>query len=127
MTNKERKPSGLLFSADKLKQLIAENPGLPILVFVGNDTNTGDYTCMSCNYVSAAKGEVLDCAQRIDECKCYTDRDEFEYDVFTVLEGEEQYDKLTDDEFHSIVKHKVAEYDAFWKPCIILYVDRVGY
>lgn len=26
MTNKERKPSGLLHSADELKQLIAENP-----------------------------------------------------------------------------------------------------
>lgn len=126
MTNKERKPSGLLFSADKLKQLIAENPDLPIVMFAGDNANIGDYTCTSCNYVSATKGEVLDCAQRIDECKCYTDRDEFEYDVFTVLEGEEQYDKLTDDEFYSVVKHKVAEYDAFWKPCIILYVDRVG-
>lgn len=126
MTNKERKPGGLLFSADKLKHLIAENPDLPILVFVGSDTTTGDYTVASCNYVSAAKGEVLDCAQRIDECRCYTDRDEFEYDVFTVLQGEEQYDKLTDDEFLSVVKHKVAEYDAFWKPCIVLYVERVG-
>lgn len=126
MTNKERKPSGLLFSADKLKQLIAENPDLPIVVFAGDDTNTGDYTCASCNYVIVAKGEVLDCTQRIDEDKCYTDRDEFEYDVFTVLQEEEQYDKLTDDEFYSVVKHKVAEYDAFWKPCIVLYVARVG-
>lgn len=44
MTNKERKPSGLLHSADELKQLIAENPDLPIVVFAGDDTNTGDYT-----------------------------------------------------------------------------------
>lgn len=34
--------------------------------------------------------------------------------------------KLTDDEFYSVVKDKVAEYDAFWKPCIVLYVERVG-
>lgn len=126
MTNEERKPTDLLHSADELKQLIVENPDLPIVVFAGSDTTTGDYTCASCNYVSAAKGEVLDCAQRIDEDKCYTDRDEFEYDVFAVLQGKEQYDKLTDDEFYSVVKDKVAEYDAFWKPCIVLYVERVG-
>lgn len=40
MTNKERKPSGLLHSADELKQLIAENPDLPILVFAGDNTNS---------------------------------------------------------------------------------------
>lgn len=127
MNNEERKPTGLLHSADELKQLVAENPDLPIVVFAGDDANTGDYTYMSCNYVSATKGEFLDCAQQIDECRCYTDRDDFEDDVYTVLEGEEQYDKLTDDEFDSVVKQKITEYDAFWKPCIILYVDYVGH
>lgn len=127
MTNKERKPTGLLHSADKLKQLISENPDLPILVFAGDNANIGDYAYMSCNYVSAKKGEFLDCEQQIDECKCYTDRDDFEDDVYTVLEGEEQYDKLTNDEFDFVVKHKVAEYDSFWEPCIILYVDYVGH
>ncbi len=33
MTREERKPTGLLHSADELKQLIVENPDLPILVF----------------------------------------------------------------------------------------------
>jgi hypothetical protein len=31
MTREERKPTGLLHSADELKQLIVENPDLPIL------------------------------------------------------------------------------------------------
>ena len=56
-----------------------------------------------------------------------TDRDDFEDDVYTVLEGEERYDDLSDEEFDSVVKQKIAEYDAFWKPCIILYVDYVGH
>lgn len=123
MTNRERKPTGLLHSADELKQLIVENPDLPILVFAGDDSNNGDYPYMSCSHISAEKGEFLDFEQQIDECKCYTDRDDFEDDVYTVLEGEEQYDNLSDEEFDSVVKQKIAEYDEFWKHCIILFVD----
>lgn len=35
MTNDERHPTGLLHSADELRQLIRENPALPLLVFAG--------------------------------------------------------------------------------------------
>lgn len=127
MNNEERKPTGLLHSADELKQLIVENWDLPILVFAGDNANIGDYYYMSCSYIKAYKGEFLDCAQTINDCMCYTDKDDFEDDVYTVLEGEERYDNLSDEEFDSVVKQKIAEYDAFWKPCIILYVDHVGH
>lgn len=123
MTNKERKPSGLLHSADELKQLIAENPDLPIVVFAGDDANIGDYSYMSCSYIKAYKGEFLDCAQTVNDCMCYTDRDDFEEDVANVLAGEEQYRDLPYDEFNSLVERTVNEYDDFWKPCILLLAD----
>lgn len=123
MTREERKPTGLLHSADELKQLIVENPDLPILVFAGDNANSGDYPYMSCSYVSAEKGEFLDCGQQIDECKCYTDRDDFADDVANVLVGEERYRDLSDDEFNALVEQTVNEYDEFWKPCILLHVD----
>lgn len=123
MTNKERKPSGLLHSADELKHLIVENPDLPIVVFAGDDANTGDYGFMSCSCVRAQEGEFLDCKQKIDACKCYTDRDDFEDDVADFLAGEEQYRDLPDDEFNALVEQTVNEYDDFWKPCILLHVD----
>lgn len=126
MTLEERKPTGLLHSADELKQLIVENPDLPILVFAGDDANNGDYSYMSCSYVSAKKGEFLDCRQQIDECKCYTDRDDFEDDVENVLAEEKQYRDLSDDEFNTLVEQTVNEYDDFWKPCILLHVDGQG-
>lgn len=125
--SEERKPTGLLHSADELKQLVVENPDLPILVFAGDYANNGDHPYMSCNHVSVEKGEFLDCEQQIDEGKCYTYRDDFEDDVYTVLEGEERYDYLSVEEFDSVVKQKITEYDEFWKPCIILYVDHVGH
>ena len=127
MTNKERKQTGLLHSTDELKRLILEHQELPILVLAGDNANIGDYGYMSCSRVRAQEGEFLDCKQKIDACKCYTDRDDFEDDVADFLAGEEQYRDLPDDEFNSVVKQKITEYDAFWKPCIILYVDHVGH
>lgn len=35
MTNEERRPTGLLHTADELRQLIRNNPTLPLLVFAG--------------------------------------------------------------------------------------------
>lgn len=123
MTNKERKQTGLLHSADELKRLILEHQELPILVLAGDNANIGDYGFMSCSRVRAQEGEFLDCKQKIDACKCYTDRDDFEDDVANILAGEEQYRDLSDDEFNAVVQQTVNEYDAFWKPCIVLHVD----
>ncbi len=123
MTNKERKQTGLLHSADELKRLILEHQELPILVLAGDNANIGDYGFMSCSRVRAQEGEFLDCKQKIDACKCYTDRDDFEDDVADFLAGEEQYRDLPDDEFNALVERTVNEYDDFWKPCILLLVD----
>lgn len=119
MIPNESKPSGLLHSADELRQLIRENPTLPLLVFAGECANTGDYLYMSCSYIKAYKGEFLDCAQTLNDCMCYTDRYEFEEDLAnTLTDGD-----YTDEEFDTLMKEKVAEYDPYWKPCIILKVD----
>lgn len=72
MTNDEHRPTGLLHTADELRQLIRNNPTLPLLVFAGEEANSGDYT---------------------------------------------------DEEFDALVKKAIAEYDPYWKPCIILNVD----
>lgn len=112
-----------IYSADELKRLILEQQELPILVLAGDNANIGDYGFMSCSRVRAQEGEFLDCKQKIDACKCYTDRDDFEDDVADFLAGEEQYRDLPDDEFNSLVERTVNEYDDFWKPCILLLVD----
>lgn len=90
-------------------------------VLVGNDATyqfTGTYVVKR-----GQEGEFLDCKQKIDACKCYTDRDDFEDDVADFLAGEEQYRDLPDNEFNAIVERTVNEYDDFWKPCILLLVD----
>lgn len=69
MTNDERRPTGLLHSADELRQLIRENPTLPLIVFAGEEANSGDYSYMSCSYVKAYKGEYLDCSQSVNDIR----------------------------------------------------------
>ncbi len=124
MTNDERRPTGLLHSADELRQLIRENPTLPLLVLAGEEANIGDYSYMCCSYIKAYKGEFLDCAQTVNDCMCYTDRDEFEEAVADSLADVDYTDvDYTDEEFDALVKKTVAEYDPYWKPCIILNVD----
>jgi hypothetical protein len=74
---------------------------------------------MSCSYVKAYKGEYLDCSQSVNDCMCFTDRDEFEEAVADSLADR----NCTDEEFDALVKKEMAEYDPYWKPCIILNVD----
>ena len=119
MTNDERRPTGLLHSADELRQLIRQNPTLPLIVFAGENANSGDYSYMSCSYIKAYTGEYLDCAQTVNDCMCFTDRDEFEEAIADSL-GDTN---CTDEEFDALVKKKMAEYDPYWESCIILYVD----
>lgn len=119
MTDFERRPSELLTASDELRQLIIENPGLPLLVFAGEDANCGDWRYMSCSSCIAGKGEFLDCMQEINEERCYTDRDDFQEDLedfYADFDG-------NDEEFEKFVKNKLMEYEPYWRDCIIFYVN----
>ena len=104
--------TGLLQSTTLLRKLIIENPDLPLLVFAGEEANIGDWSYMSCSYVTARIGEYLDCMQEVNECRCYTDRADFEDDF-----------KGTDEEWDEYLSKELAKYDPYWTECIILHVD----
>lgn len=116
----ESRPTELLTSTDELRRLILENPSLPLLVFAGEDCNIGDYSYMACSSVNASLGEFLDCQQVINDEYCFTDRDEFQEEMENRLC--DSFDG-SDEEFKKFIKAKLAEYEPYWKPCIILYVD----
>lgn len=115
----ERRSTELLHATDELRKLLLENPDLPLLVFAGDDCNSGDYSYMSCGHVSACVGEFLDCMQEVNDERCYTDRDEFEEALYDYL-----YDgNIPEEEYETLCKECLAAYDPYWKKCIILYVD----
>ena len=109
----------LCHKTDELRKLILENPELPLLVFAGEDANTGDYSMVHCTRVSAYIGEVLDW-DTVYSDEVITDR---EYFAELVTDYHASDFDGTDDEFDKYVEDKVAEYDPYWKKCIILEVD----
>lgn len=120
MKIEERKPTNIVSSAKELRRLIIDNPNLPLVVFAGEDANCCNYMYTACTWVNAYVGEFLDCMQDVNDEKCYCDRDEFEEDLADTLE---EYFEESQDAFDMRVQREVAEYDPYWKPCIILYVN----
>ena len=121
MTQAERMQTGIVNSAMELRQLIIDNPDLPLVVFAGEDANNnGDYMYCACTHVSAYVGEFLDCRQTINDKKCYCDRDDFEEDIANTLDD---YFEESDEDFNKRVQQEMAEYEPYWKSCIILYVN----
>lgn len=102
-----------------LQKMILENPELPLVVFAGEEANSGDYSWICCTDVRVEKGEILDCEGPNNEY-IYTDRDELEDDVADQLYDE--FSGLDDDEYATLLKKKMAKYEEYWTECIILRV-----
>lgn len=115
MTSDEKRPTGLLHGTEGLRKLIIENPNLPLLVFAGEDAVCGEWSWTSCSSIRSEIGEYLDCQQSVYPEKVFCDRQEFEEELEDHLYDED----LTDEEF----ERRLAEYEPYWKPCIILWVD----
>lgn len=123
MLEREKRPTSLLTATDELRQLIIDNPGVPLLVFASEDCNSGDYSYMCCGGCHAALGEFLDCKQEVKDERVYEDRDEFGEDLADYLYDHEYHDwDGTDNEWDIHVERRIAEYDPYWRKCIILYV-----
>ena len=73
----------MLHDCSELRKFITENPELPIVVLVGDETNTGDYQYVYCTQVKCTIGEVLDCELPIGDGKAFYDRDDFREELAT--------------------------------------------
>ena len=109
---------------DELKNLITEHPDYPIVVMVANEVVADDYygwwyaPCLSFSI-----GEILDCEQDINDEKTYTDRDEFEDDMYSKYEDNEEYEKLDNYEFDEMIENKLKEYEPYWRKVIQIRAD----
>lgn len=112
------------FNTDKIKQLILENPELPLIIIAGENACEYGYSEDFCSKAQAYLGEFLNCEQDFDEGRIFTDREDFQdivYDYYyhycdIHLEGSER-------EQEEYIEKKISEYDPYWEKCIILYVD----
>lgn len=108
-----------IHNTEVLRKMILENPDLPLLVFAGEESNSGDFSWTCCTDVRVEKGEVLDCEGPNDE-RIYTDRDGLENDVMDALYTE--VGDIPDEEYEKMLKERMNEYEEYWTDCIILYV-----
>lgn len=98
-------------------KLVAENPELPIKVFIGGECSDGD-----CWFV----GEVYDC--KVTEITEYDDKyyERDDFDWLKAIISDEVYDEpeyvdLTDEEFDKAMEEKVERLG--WERVIILKVS----
>ncbi len=119
MLDREKKPTGLMHSGEQLRKLLIEHPDLPLIVFAKDSANSGDYYAMSCTDISAEVGEFLDCQQQYNDCYCFTDRDEFRDEIAETVYLDQE---ITDEQLERETERIFAEYEPYWKPCIILTV-----
>lgn len=108
---------------DDLKELITKYPDYPIIVMVANEVIGDGYGWWYAPCLSFGIGEILDCEQDIDEEKTYIDRDEFEDDMYSKYEYDEEYEKLDNYEFDEMIENKLKEYEPYWRKVIQIRAD----
>lgn len=121
----EYKPLNMFMKqTEELQKLIAEHPDYPIVVLCSSDVVADDgYSYWYAPKLSFTIGEILDCEQDVNDEKTYSDRDDFEEDVRFMLECDDQYEKLSDNEFDELVQNELEKYEPYWKDVIIIYAD----
>lgn len=97
-----------------LKKLIVENPEAPLLIFAGEEANSGEYQYESTNSGSAFLEEITMYGDQ------WLSKDDFEEVLRDDMANDEQYENLSDEEFDNEVAKIVAE-TAFVR-AIVIYV-----
>lgn len=86
-----------------LRNLILENPELPVLIFCGEDAWNGDY---GYTQACASKGEIEYLTLYGDR---WMDEDDYREELSDDLCDEEEYKNLSDDDYDAMIEQKVAE------------------
>ena len=119
-------PLDLTTNTDKLKELISENPDLPIVVLVGEYANSGDYTSTYCSDLRFYIEEILDCEVPYMEC-IETDRTSFEEQIeewlWDNMGGNDTNSTLSEELFQETLKEVKEEFEPYWKKVIAIYAD----
>lgn len=97
-----------------LRDLILENPDLPLIIFCGEDAWDGDSYY---NQGYASRGEVEYLTLYNDK---WLNEDDYEEELINDLSSEVDYQNLTDEEYFDMIKQKVEETE--FVKAIVIYV-----
>ena len=97
-----------------LRNLILENPNLPLLVFAGEEAWSGEYAY---EQVDARTHGVQELTLYKDR---WVDKDDYEEELRYDLSYNEGYKKLSDEEYDNMIQKEVAETE--FCQAIVVYV-----
>lgn len=97
-----------------LKKLILDNPGLPLLVFCGDDAWHDEYPYEQADVTGAGVKELA----LYDGY--WIDKDEYEERLSDDLCGKEDYKNLSNEEYDRMIKEKAAQME--FVKAIVIYV-----
>lgn len=97
-----------------LRDLILSNPELPVLIFCGEESYTGDYNY---NQADASKGEI---EELILYDGYWMTEEDYGEKLADELGDEEEYKDLSNEEFEKIIDKKVE--DAEFVKAIVIWV-----
>ena len=103
-----------LNNTTEVRNLILENPELPLLIFCGEEVNDGDYSYEQANVLSVNVSELTLYKD------CWVDKDDYAESLSENLCDEEDYKDLSDYEYGQMIEQKVAETE--FVKAIVIYV-----
>ena len=98
----------------KLKNLILENPDLPLLIFCGEDSWHDEYPY---EQADASEGEIQELTLYDNY---WMDRDDYEEKLIDNLCDEEEYKDMSNEEFDKMITQKVEETE--FVKAIVIYI-----
>lgn len=105
--------------SNELKNLILENPDLPIVVLAGEEASSGYWGWTYCSSISFNLDEILDCDFYDYDDTVFTDRGRLEEHIEDMLYDE--YSKKSDEEYEVAIKNKLTELEPYWTKVIAIY------
>ena len=112
---------GVIHDSSRLRQLIIENPDLPIVVLADEDANIDYGGWMYCSDVYFDIGYILDIRTPYDGESLFIDEDDFEEAIHEYLYYEEM--GLTEEEHADKVKTELEKYKPYWRKIIAIYAS----
>lgn len=109
--------------SSKLRQMILDNPDLPIVVLAGDCASDGDHSWTYCSKVNVGIDTILD-ADILNYSDCvFCDREDLENYLQYNMELDPDYDDLSDEEFYKKVEAEMQKYEPYWKKVICIWAD----
>ena len=116
-TNNTKLPVSLKDTSN-LRQLILDNPDLPLIIFCGEESWDGEHSYSS---ASASKGSIQELTLYDDVYDAtWMDREDYAEKLADDLCDDEEYKDMTDEEYDKMIDQKVKETE--FVRAIVIYV-----